>query len=71
MPSIKIPISNFQFGEISPSLISRTDTKVYQNAAKKVENFFLRNEGGLLKRYGTRKIYEFDTTVDTTKTQQH
>ena len=40
MPSIKIPISNFQFGEISPSLISRTDTKVYQNAAKKVENFY-------------------------------
>ena len=70
MPSIRVPISNFQFGEISPSLISRTDTKVYQNAAKKVENFFLRSEGGLLKRYGTRKIYEFDTTVDSSKTQQ-
>ena len=70
MPSIRVPISNFQFGEVSPSLISRTDTKVYQNAAKKVENFFLRSEGGLLKRYGTKKLYEFDTTVDTSKTQQ-
>ena len=30
----------------------------------------MRNEGGLLKRFGTRKIYEFDTTVNTSKRQQ-
>ena len=65
MARIRVPISNFQFGEVSPSMLSRTDTKVYASAAKKVENFFLRNEGGLLKRFGTRKVYEFDTTVDT------
>ena len=70
MARIRVPLSNFQFGEVSPSMLSRTDTRVYGNAAKKVENFFLRNEGGLLRRYGTRKIYEFDTTVDTTKRQQ-
>jgi len=70
MARIRVPLSNFQFGEVSPSMLSRTDTKVYQNAAKKVENFFLRNEGGLLKRFGTKKIYEFDTTVDNTKRQQ-
>jgi hypothetical protein len=68
--SIRVPISNFQYGEVSPSVIGRTDTNVYRFGAKKVENFFLRNEGGLLKRYGTRKIYEFDTTVDSTKRQQ-
>lgn len=71
MARIRVPLSNFQFGEVSPSMLSRTDTRVYQNAAKKVENFFLRNEGGLLKRFGTRKVYEFDTTVDSSKRMQH
>ncbi len=64
MAKVRIPISNFQYGEISPSLISRTDIPIYNNSAKKVENFFLRNEGGLLKRFGTKRLYEFDTTVD-------
>ena len=70
MPRLRVPISNFQYGEISPSLISRTDTPLYNNSAKKIENFFLRNEGGLLKRFGTRRIHEFDTTVDSSATQQ-
>jgi len=71
MNRIRIPLTNFQFGEVSPSLVSRTDTKVYPNSAKTVENFFLRNEGGLLKRFGTRKVYEFDTTYDADAVQQH
>lgn len=71
MARIRVPISNFQFGEVSPSMLSRTDTKVYASAAKKVENFFIRNEGGILKRFGTRKVYEFDTTVDSSKRMQH
>ena len=70
MARIRVPISNFQFGEISPSLASRTDTNVYGNSGKKIENFFLRSEGGLLKRFGTTKVYEFDTTVNSTKRQQ-
>ena len=71
MARIRVPITNFQYGEISPSMLSRTDTQVYANSGKKVENFFLRNEGGLLKRFGTRKVYEFDTTVDSSKRMQH
>lgn len=71
MARVRVPITNFQYGEVSPSLVSRTDTKVYSNSAKSVENFFLRNEGGLLKRFGTKRIYEFDTTLDTNKFQQH
>lgn len=70
MARIRIPITNFQYGEISPSLVSRTDTPLYANSAKKIENFFLRNEGGLLKRFGTSRIYEFDTTVDSSATMQ-
>ena len=71
MRKLRVPISNFQFGEVSPSLISRTDSQVYQNSAQKVENFFLRAEGGIIKRMGLKNIYEFDTTVDTSKVQQH
>ena len=71
MQKAKVSVTNFQFGEISPSLISRTDTKVYTASAQKIENFFLRAEGGLIKRAGLSKIYEFDTTIDATKTQQH
>ena len=72
MPKIRVPISNFQFGEVSPNLASRTDSNVYQNAGKQIENFFLKNEGGLSKRFGTTKLYEFDTTPDTDNyVQQH
>ena len=71
MQKAKVPLTNFQFGEVSPSLISRTDTKVYNNSAQKIENFFLRAEGGVIKRAGLKKIYEFDTSIDTSKVQQH
>ena len=71
MRKLRVPLSNFQFGEVSPSLISRTDSKVYSSSAQKVENFFLRAEGGVIKRAGLSNIHEFDTTVDTSKTQQH
>ena len=39
MQKVRVPVTNFQFGEISPSLISRTDTQVYTNSAQKLENF--------------------------------
>jgi hypothetical protein len=71
MARIRVPITNFQYGEVSPSIVSRTDTKIYPNSAKTVENFFLRNEGGLLKRFGTKRLYEFDTVLDSDKYQQH
>lgn len=44
MARIRVPQNSFQFGEISPSLTSRTDTAVYKNAAEKVRNFFIRGE---------------------------
>jgi len=56
MPNIKIPLNNFQFGEISPSLVSRTDTPLYNNSAEEVRNFWIRAEGGLKRRAGTEYI---------------
>ncbi len=62
MARVRVPLNNFQFGEVSPSLTSRTDTKVYTNAAEQVRNFFIRSEGGLKKRTGTKRIHNFGTS---------
>ena len=70
MQKVRVPLTNFAFGEVSPSLYSRTDTPIYNQSAQRVKNFFLRSEGGVIKRSGLKKIYEFDTTVNTNKVQQ-
>ena len=65
MPKITVPINSFQFGELSPSLTSRTDTQVYQSGAKKVRNLRVVNQGGVKKRPGTERVHEFSNTVNT------
>ena len=71
MQKITVPINSFQFGEVSPSLLSRTDSPIYNASAQKIENMFLRSEGGVIKRAGLKNIYRFsDITVDPTKKQQ-
>ena len=68
MAKIRVPLNNFQFGEVSPSLTSRTDTKVYTNAAEQVRNFFIRSEGGLKKRTGTKRLHNFASSPAFTAT---
>lgn len=70
MARLKIPLNNFAFGEISPSLTSRTDTPVYISAAETVQNFFIRSEGGVISRPGTQRVYNFTHTFDASLTQQ-
>ena len=70
MQVVRIPFTNFQFGEISPSLIARTDTQVYNNSAQKLTNFLTRAEGGVIKRMGTKFLHNFGTTVDDNVEQQ-
>ena len=70
MQVVRIPFTNFQFGEISPSLIARTDTQVYNNSAQKLTNFLIRAEGGVIKRPGTKWLHNFGTTVDDAVEQQ-
>ena len=70
MQVVRIPFTNFQFGEIRPSLIGRTDTQVYTNSAQKLTNFLLRAEGGVIKRMGTKFLHNFGTTVDDNVEQQ-
>ena len=70
MQKVRVPLTNFAFGEVSPSLYSRTDSPVYNQSAQRVKNFFIRSEGGVIKRSGLKYIYEFDTTINEAKTQQ-
>lgn len=71
MRKVRVPITNFAFGEVSPSLISRTDSPLYNQSAQRVKNFFLKSEGGVVKRSGLEFIHKFtDITVNTAKTQQ-
>tara|TARA_R100000353_G_scaffold30128_2_gene24846 strand:- start:5973 stop:8210 length:2238 start_codon:yes stop_codon:yes gene_type:complete len=59
---VRVPQNSFQFGEISPSLTSRTDSPVYTNAAERVRNFFIKGEGGVTKRPGTKRWHNFDSS---------
>lgn len=68
MARVRVPLNNFERGEVSPSMTSRTDLNVYVQSAEKVRNFFLLAEGGLKRRPGTEFIHKFSTiTVDTSK----
>ncbi len=70
MRKARVPVQNFQFGEVNSSILSRTDTQIYANSAQRLQNFFLRAEGGIVKRAGTKHIHTFTTTYDASKTQQ-
>lgn len=70
MQKVRVPLTNFAFGEVSPSLYSRTDSPVYNQSAQRVKNFFLRSEGGVIKRSGLKHIYQYDTVINELKTQQ-
>mgnify|MGYP001177897457 FL=1 len=62
MARIRVPLTSFDFGEVSPSLTSRTDAAVYTHAAARIRNFFIKSEGGVEKRSGTRNWYTFNNT---------
>ena len=70
MQKVRVPLTNFAFGEVSPSLYSRTDSPVYNQSAQRVKNFFIRSEGGVIKRSGLQNIYQYDTTINEAKVQQ-
>ena len=68
MARIRVPLTSFDFGEVSPSLTSRTDVSVYTHAAARVRNFFIKSEGGVEKRSGTRNWYTFNNTYSSSAT---
>jgi hypothetical protein len=70
MQKARIPITNFQYGEISPSLVSRTDSAIYNSSAQSVKNFFIRTEGGVAKRGGFQALHDFTGVTEDTSIRQ-
>jgi len=70
MQKARIPITNFQYGEISPSLVSRTDSAIYNSSAQSVKNFFIRTEGGVAKRGGFQALHDFTAVTEDTSIRQ-
>lgn len=70
MARIRIPLNNFSFGEVSPSLTSRTDSPVYVSAAESLKNFTIRAEGGVINRAGMQRVYNFAHSYNSSLTQQ-
>ncbi len=62
MARIRIPLNNFVYGEINPSLTSRIDAPVYNQAGQSVKNVFIRSEGGVINRPGTKRLFNFSQT---------
>lgn len=62
MQKVRVPINSFQFGEISDSMVTRTDTAVYSQSASRIENFIITPEGSLKKRPGLKHIYDYNLT---------
>ena len=45
--------TDFASGELNPLLITRTDASAYFHGAKTLRNWYLLDEGGLMRRPGT------------------
>lgn len=50
--------TNFSGGELSPQIEGRPDLAKFFNGAKRLENWGILYEGGIFRRYGTKKIAE-------------
>jgi hypothetical protein len=62
MQKVRVPINSFQYGEISDSLIMRTDSPVYGQSAQRLENLIVMSEGSVKKRTGLKHIYDYGLT---------
>jgi len=68
MQRVRVPISSFQFGEISDSLRMRTDTPIYAASAERLENMVVMTEGSVKKRTGL-KFFMTTVLLTTLQTQ--
>ncbi len=55
---IKVTKNSFSSGEISPLLRGRTDIQQYADGVEEMNNFLIRQQGGISKRPGTKFIGE-------------
>jgi hypothetical protein len=57
MPKFTINQTNFSAGQISKHLAGRYDSKEYLEGALELTNLIVRPEGGVVRRPGTKNIY--------------
>ena len=70
MQRVRVPISSFQFGEISDSLGMRTDTPIYAASAERLENMVVMTEGSVKKRTGLKFVYDYGITYSSSNPEQ-
>lgn len=54
MQKVLVPQNSFQYGEISPSTIMRTDSPVYASSAQSLQNMIVLSSGAVKKRTGLK-----------------
>ena len=59
--NIRTVLTNFSAGELNPLLTARTDAKAYFDGAKQCRNWYLLDEGGVMRRPGTTYTATFGT----------
>lgn len=50
---LRTAYTNFSSGELNPLLVTRTDASAYMSGAKTLRNWYLFDEGGIMRRPGT------------------
>ena len=66
MQKVKVPVNSFQYGEVSDSLLMRTDTSIYAQSAQRLENMVVMAEGSVKKRFGLKHIHDYSITYNST-----
>jgi hypothetical protein len=56
MRKVRVPINSFQYGEVSDSLLMRTDSPVYSQSAQELRNMVVMSEGSVKKRPSLRHL---------------
>ena len=70
MQKVRVPINSFQYGEVSDSLLMRTDTNIYGQSAQRLENLLVMSEGSVKKRHGLKHIYDYSIAYDASNKDQ-
>lgn len=64
MQKIPVPVSSFQYGEVSGSLTMRTDSPIYSSSARSLENMIVMAEGSVKKRHGLKYLHDYGLTYN-------
>lgn len=59
MQKVRVPINSFQYGEISQSMLMRTDAVIYAQSAQTIQNMVVMAEGSVQKRPGLKYLYTY------------